>query len=264
MNALRTWSLMTAAALSACGPSERPSVGDPWTTLEGWEEHGESAVNVAGYVEHREVEGGVWVIREPGGTTWSPVNLPEAFQIDGAGVVADVRLRPDLLSIGMVGELVEVLRIRHGAVPEARDDAVGTTAVAVDGGGAGPGADLFGEWRVVDSHVPGVSAMSESRAASWRGRALIYGPSSATSPNGDCAEASFAERSSSVDALLSGEFGVPPETMPLLADRDEVRVVDVRCRGASWDAVGQTVLLLDERRALTPWDGVFFELRRTR
>ena len=106
--------------------------------------------------------------------------------------------------------------------------------------------------------------MSSSRAASWRGRALEYGPRSARSPNGDCVEASFSERTVDVDALLSGQYGVPPESLPPVAGLDEVRVIDVRCAGASWAAVGQTVLLLDDRRALTPWDGVFFELRRTR
>lgn len=263
MSPLRGAIAAAVIVLAACGPSERAPVGDPWTTLEGWEEYRESAVNVVGVVEHREVEGGTWVIREPDGTPWSPVNLPEAFQIDGAGVVADVRLRPDLMSIAMAGELVEVLRIRHGAVPGAPAPAAAADS-AVEATAAAPGAGLFGEWRVVDAHVPGVSAMSSSRAANWRGRALEYGPRSARSPNGDCVEASYAERTVGVDALLSGQYGIPPENLPPVAGLEQVRVLDVRCAGASWNAVGQTVLLLDDRRALTPWDGVFFELRRTR
>ncbi len=250
-------------AVVGCGPSERSSVGDPWTTLEGWDEYGESAVNVVGFVEHQELEGGMWLIREPTGTTWSPVNLPEAFQIEGAGVVADVRLRPDLLSMGMNGELVEVLRIRHGAVPDAPNAAEGESPAAVAQGPV-PGGRAFGEWRVVGHVMPGVSAMSTSRAASWTGRSLEYGPRSARSPNGDCVEASFTERVVSTDGLLSGQYGVPVETVPPMAEFDEVTVVDVLCEGASWGAVGQTVMVLDERRAMTPWDGVFFELRRVR
>lgn len=258
-------SVLFAGALGAvaCGSPEGSAVGDPWTTLDGWEEHQGSAIDVVGVVEWREIEGGTWVIREPGGAVWAPVNLPASFQIDGAGVVADVRLRPDLMSIGMTGELVEILRIRHGAVPTAPSPAP-AGAPEPEPAGPVPGSGIFGEWRVVDAHQPGVSAMGASRAASWRGRAFFYGPGEARSPDGECVEASFSERTVSIDALLSGQYGVPPETLPPVAGLDEVAVVDVRCGGASWNAAGQTVVVLDDRRALTPWDGVFFELHRTR
>lgn len=262
MRPMRTVGVVALWA-AACGPSDRSSAGDPWTTLEGWETYGESAVNVVGFVEHRALEGGMWLIREPSGATWSPVNLPDAFQIEGAGVVADVRLRPDLLSIGMSGELVEVLRIRHGAVPDAPEGGEGG-ASAAELPEPVAGRQAFGEWRVVGHVVPGVSAMTSARAASWTGRSLEFGPRSARSPNGDCVAASFTERVVSTDALLSGQYGVPVETVPPLAALDEVTVIDVLCDGASWGAVGQTVLVLDERRAMTPWDGVFFELRRVR
>lgn len=263
MNPIRSVMLAGALGAAACGSPEGSAAGDPWTTLDGWEEHQGSAIEVVGVVEWREIEGGTWVIRESGGAVWAPVNLPESFQIDGAGVVADVRLRPDLMSIGMTGELVEILRIRPGAVAGAPSAAPGGTPEAEPAGPV-PGSDIFGEWRVVDAHQPGVSAMAGSRAANWRGRAFVYGPRQARSPDGDCVDVSFSERTVSIDALLSGQYGVPPESLPPVAGLDEVAVVEVRCGGASWNAVGQTVVLLDDRRALTPWDGVFFELHRTR
>ena len=39
---------------------------------------------------------------------------------------------------------------------------------------------------------------------------------------------------------------------------------EVSCGGAPWSALGARLLEIDRDRALTPWDGVFFELARDR
>ena len=107
--------------------------------------------------------------------------------------------------------------------------------------------------------------MSESRASAWTGRAVEFSQTFARSPNGECLEPDYRDRNKSVDALMSGEFGVPASSIPLVADLDVVEIVEVRCAGSGWGAAGETVILLDPRRALAPWDGgVFFELRRSR
>jgi hypothetical protein len=196
--------------------------------------------------------------------------VSEAVRLPTLRVHADVRLRPDLLSLGIPGELVEVQRIR----PARNDQSVGranrsTVAGEVVGSPAAtptPGADhpLWGAWRIIGHSAPGVSAMSEARSAAWTGRAMEYTEPVARSPNGECLEPSYINPSESVDAFVSGECGVPASSLPLVADLGVVEVVEVRCAGSGWGAAGETVLSLDQRRALTPWDGVFFEPRRTR
>jgi hypothetical protein len=70
-------------------------------------------VQITGAVHRLEVEGGVWVIRDAQGTTYQPVNLPDAFRKEGMSVEAVARHKNDLVSIGMAGPLVELLRIRE-------------------------------------------------------------------------------------------------------------------------------------------------------
>lgn len=253
---------IAAVGITACGASdrERPTT---WTELDGWASHQAEAFRIEGVV--RAGDGTqAWVIEGGDGLRWVPMALPESLQLPTLTVEADVRLRPDLLSVGMAGELVEVLRIRPAPGPRsAAEDA------AVSEGESGPAVaaaahPLIGEWRIIGHVAPGVSAMSDARAASWTGRAVEFAATFARSPNGECLTPSYGDRTESVDALMSGEFGVPPASVALVADLDEVDVVEVRCAGTGWGAVGEIVLLLDQRRALTPWDGVFFELRRTR
>jgi hypothetical protein len=55
------------------------------------------------------------VIRDAGGTQYNPTNLPEPFQVDGKAVEAEARRRDDMASIGMVGPIVELIRIRERA-----------------------------------------------------------------------------------------------------------------------------------------------------
>jgi inhibitor of cysteine peptidase len=71
------------------------------------------AFRVDGHVRFVNVEGGCWVIDAADGTRYEPVNLPEAFRSDGLPVRAALKPRPDLASICMVGEIVELLSIRR-------------------------------------------------------------------------------------------------------------------------------------------------------
>lgn len=82
----------------------------------GWVELASEAdgptIRITGTVRREEVEGGVWVIRTEEGK-YQPMNLPPAFQVDGMAVEAVAVRRTDMVSIGMVGPLVELLRIRR-------------------------------------------------------------------------------------------------------------------------------------------------------
>ena len=253
---------MAAVGITACSASDLER-STTWTELDGWASHQLEALRVEGVV--RAADGAqAWIIEGEDGSRWVPMALPESFQLPTLAVQADVRLRPDLLSVGMQGELVEVLRIRPA--PGQRDaiEVAPVAEGAPDVGTVAASHPLLGEWRIIGHVAPGVSAMSESRARSWTGRSVEFAEAFARSPNGECLTPSYRDRRESVDALLSGEFGVPPGSVPLVADLDVVDVVEVRCAGTGWGAAGEIVLLLDQRRALTPWDGVFFELRRTR
>lgn len=79
-----------------------------------------TAIQLVGTVHHMDPEGGLYVIRGTDGTNYNRTNLPEAFRLDGTPVEAEARRRDDMASIGMVGPLVEIIRIRRRA---AGDDA---------------------------------------------------------------------------------------------------------------------------------------------
>ncbi len=254
---------LVVSAVAACRPSgfDRPS---GWTELDGWVEHVAVAVRVQGRLTAAQ-GAQPWIIVDGDGRSWIPMAVPESFQLAGLGVEADVRLRPDLLSVGLEGELVEVLRIRESSRDASTVLDEDASAPATLSGDPGPTRSaLWGEWRIIGHLSPGVAAMSSARAGSWTGRALEFGPSTARSPNGECLEPAYRERTAMSDAVFSGEYGVPIESVPPAEGIDTLLVVDVRCSGAGWDAAGTVVLVLDERRALAPWDGVMFELRRSR
>jgi len=97
-------------------PADRkPTVGnepEAWIELESGSGSTEPVVRVSGTVHHLDVEGGVFVIRDESGTQYNPVNLPAELQIEGLAVEADTRRADGVASIGMVGPMVELLRIR--------------------------------------------------------------------------------------------------------------------------------------------------------
>ncbi|WP_375056768.1 META domain-containing protein [Zobellella sp. DQSA1] len=91
--------------LSACA---NPKPGG-WQVLAP----GEPELSFTGLVHYLELEGGLYLIRDAGGTNYHPINLPDAFRRDGLAVEVEARRRDDLLSIGMVGPMIELLRIRR-------------------------------------------------------------------------------------------------------------------------------------------------------
>jgi hypothetical protein len=88
------------------------SGGDP-----GWVElktaSTEPVLRITGTVHHLDLEGGLFVIRDATGTQYNPLNLPADFQVEGLLVEAEAQRASDVASIGMVGPLVELLRIRR-------------------------------------------------------------------------------------------------------------------------------------------------------
>lgn len=106
------------------GPGEpidiRFKPADDWLVMASEPAGDASLERISGSVHRREVEGGVWVIRTDAGSTLHPRNLPAAFQVEGLRIEAEVRRRDDMVSIGMVGPIVELVRIRRSAEDAAR------------------------------------------------------------------------------------------------------------------------------------------------
>jgi hypothetical protein len=68
-------------------------------------------VNGTGTVEWFGIEGGFFAIRGDDGKVYDPMNLPPAFAKDGVRVRFTAKLRRDMGSIHMVGEIVEIQQI---------------------------------------------------------------------------------------------------------------------------------------------------------
>lgn len=118
---------------------------------------------------------------------------------------------------------------------------------------------VFGAWRVVAHHAPGISAMSGEQADAWIGRAARYEEGAATFGEEQCDEATYSVESADEDTFYS-DFGVALSGIG--ADSSSVSVFDVQCEGESWTAPGSTLIVESSERAWTLWDGVFFELVR--
>jgi len=73
--------------------------------------HDSETFQIRGTVVYRDLEGGFFAIESDDGKTYEPLNLPDAFQKDGLKVMAKVRIREDLGSIRMAGDIVEILEI---------------------------------------------------------------------------------------------------------------------------------------------------------
>ena len=61
-----------------------------------------------GTVVKKDLEGGFFAIDGDDGKTYEPLNLPEAFKNSGMRIKATVRVRDDVGSIRMVGDIVEI------------------------------------------------------------------------------------------------------------------------------------------------------------
>jgi hypothetical protein len=96
-----------AALLAACAGPGWVDLEAPAATQAGPE------FRLAGRIQYLDLEGGLFVIRAEDGTQYNPLNLPADFRIDGLAVEADARRRDDVATIGMVGPVLELLRIRR-------------------------------------------------------------------------------------------------------------------------------------------------------
>lgn len=107
----RKVALIASVALveaSACGPARN---GTHWDVLMP-EAESAKTTRISGSVAYMDLEGGLYVLRADDGTNYDPTNLPRSYRTDGTAVEADVVVRDDMASLGMVGPIVDIVRIR--------------------------------------------------------------------------------------------------------------------------------------------------------
>jgi len=123
--------------------------------------------------------------------------------------------------------------------------------------------DPIGTWTVVGQYLPGVTAMTAEDAKAFDGRTVTFGAAEALSNDERCTAPKYPARSVDTEDFLAAEFNLPPESLKPLEGMHTVTIVEVACNGAPWTAFGSLLIAVGANRALTPWDGVFFELERT-
>jgi hypothetical protein len=69
------------------------------------------AFELLGTVVHKDLEGGFFAIDGDDGRTYDPINLPETFKKEGLKVKVIARLRKDVGSIHMIGDIIEIVDI---------------------------------------------------------------------------------------------------------------------------------------------------------
>lgn len=121
-----------------------------------------------------------------------------------------------------------------------------------------------GIWTVVGYHLPGTGATGGDAARTHHGASIRLTARSATAPGGQCNEPRYTARRVPANQYLAEEFKLEPGSLAPLAGRNQIQVMDVSCGGARWTALGARLIEIDRDRALAPWDGVFYELRRDR
>lgn len=172
---------LLAGALAIAGCSPPPDEG--WVELASHSQVTGEVLRITGTVRKLEVEGGVFVIRDAAGTHFNPINLPEAFRIDGIAVEIEARRRDDMASIGMVGPLIELTRIRKQAEADASRPALAGTAwrlVDLAGAGVVPQAQATLAF-TDDGRISGKgSCNSFGGAVTISGNAITVGPLAAT------------------------------------------------------------------------------------
>ncbi len=72
---------------------------------------GKDTFELQGAVVKNDLEGGFFAIDGDDGKTYEPINLPDDFRKNGIRVKATVRIRKDVGSIHMVGDIVEIIAI---------------------------------------------------------------------------------------------------------------------------------------------------------
>lgn len=177
---------------------------------------------------------------------FAALNDAERFEFDG-----------ETLAIHAVGR-TEPLRFVAAEAPAQR------TGISAAPTPAATTSALAGIWTVVAHHSPGTSAQGDDEAIARYGETLRLTTSTAISSTQRCREPGYTTSRVAGESWLASEYKLARGSIKPLAGRDQIQLMRVSCGGQPWTAFGGLLLEIDANRALAPWDGVFFELRRDR
>jgi hypothetical protein len=104
--------------------------------------------------------------------------------------------------------------------------------------------------------------MGDAEATRWHGRTVRLDVTQAVTEDNHCDRPTYETRRVGRESLLGGEFNLPPGRLPSIEALDTLTLLEVRCGGSPWTAMGGRLIGIDSARAYAPWDGVFFELER--
>jgi len=120
-------------------------------------------------------------------------------------------------------------------------------------------SEFYGNWLIVGSSCPGICAMSEEEAESWVGLTVTLKESAVVFGDYACHDAAYKSRQvSRLDFFKSSRFDL--KELGILAE--EVPEVQISCNGQEWTAPGGIILIKDRENLVSPWDGVYFEMKR--
>jgi heat shock protein HslJ len=186
-----------------------------WVEVKSAAEGTGQAVSISGTVRHLDLEGGIYVIEDATGTRYNPTNLPEEFRTDGKAVEAEGTRRDDMVSIGMVGPMVELRRIREragggeageGAAPsEGGSDLAGSSWLLEDLAGAGVIDDARASLEFTEAgRVSGSATCNRfNGSVTMTGDSISFGPLASTRKA--CPEALMNQESKYLAALGAAE-----------------------------------------------------------
>lgn len=202
LGALRSASpLLTALMLVSCASAGKSD----WVELNPETTSGQE-LHLSGTVHYMNVEGGLYVIRDATGATYNPTNLPTEFRVDGLTIEADATRRDDVVSIGMVGPMVDLRRIRKVAGKGTESSGLAGTSWRLEdlmGTGVLDAAQATLEFGA-DGAVSGRGSCNQfSGKADVSGNALSFSPLVSTKMA--CAEAVMDQEKRYFDALQGAE-----------------------------------------------------------
>lgn len=121
-----------------------------------------------------------------------------------------------------------------------------------------------GIWTIVGHHLIGTSALNDDQARARYGESVRLTANAATSAGQRCDVPRYSTRRVPTNSWLASEYKLLPRSLEALAASPQLTLQEVSCGGTLWAALGGRLIEIDPERALSPWDGVFFELARDR
>ena len=138
---------------------------------------------------------------------------------------------------------------------------VASLALAIITEQAAP-ASVRGEWRVQRWSAPGISGMTTERADLYVGKTARFEKRLAQFDVQRCDKPTYRQAFVQAEKYFLDGFRIYAKELDITARA--VEIVEMSCGQDRWTGPGETLIVKDRERLLTVWDGVFFELTRSR